>query len=52
MEHTIDREVVSGIGLSSMVGNIGYGEELFAIVLFDWSLVSLDGEMKDYSVGH
>ena len=51
MEHSIDREVVSDVGLLSMVGNIGYDEELFAIVLFDLTLASLDGGTKDYSVG-
>jgi hypothetical protein len=49
MEHTIYRVVVSVIGLLSMVGDIEYGEELCAIVLFDWTLVSLVGEMKDCS---
>jgi hypothetical protein len=35
-----------------MVGNIEYDKELFAIVLFDWTLAcSLDKEMKDCSVG-
>ena len=48
-EHTIYREVGSGIGLLSMVGDIEYDEELFAIVLFYWTLVSIDEETKDCS---
>jgi hypothetical protein len=51
MEHTIYREVVPDTSLLLMVGNIEYDEELFAIVLFDWTLASLDEEMKDCSVG-
>ena len=35
-EHTIYREVVSDIDLLSMVGDIEYDKELFAIVPFDW----------------
>jgi hypothetical protein len=31
-----------------MVGGGEYGGEPFAIVLFDWTLASLDKEMKDY----
>jgi hypothetical protein len=51
MEHTIYREVVSDISLLLMVGDIEYDEELFAIVVFDWMLASLDEGMKVCSVG-
>jgi hypothetical protein len=51
MEYIIYREVVSDITLLSIVGDIEYDKELFAIILFDWMLASLDEGMKDCSVG-
>jgi len=35
-----------------MVGSREYDGEPFAIVLFDWTLASLDEEIKDCFFGH
>ena len=48
-EHTIFQEVGANIDSESMDQDIEYDKVLCAIVLFDWTLESLDREMKDCS---
>jgi hypothetical protein len=48
-EHAIFQGVGANIDSKTMDQDIEYDEVLCAIVLFDWTLESLDREMKDCS---